>query len=322
MRIKNSWGDVTVRKADIDEISVDAEIIAWGLDAATAEENAKALRITAVITDAEMEIQTDTGSETPRRRYKINYQVKIPEGIHPEVSTRSGNIEMHDISGNISLSTFSGNVEASAIRGSTCLRSKSGNIHLCKGEGECVISVLSGDIAVKNMNGSGRFSTKSGDVSVEQAEGDIVSNTLSGDVDAIRITGKVSAESKSGDIEIMDTKGDVQARTLNGDVKLRAISSKSVSAHALSGDISAEIDLLENGAVSLRTADGDIRLRLQETAKAQVHAKTLSGEINCDLPLSSVESDKNHLTGILQQPDGKIELSTASGDVMIEKLPQ
>ena len=322
MRIKNGWGDVTVRKADTEEIFVDAEIVAWGSDESSAEYNAKDIRISAVITGAEMEIRADTGSETPHRRYKINYQIKIPAGVHPDVTTKSGNIEIHDIAGNITLSTFSGNVEASALEGSVCLRSKSGNIRFVGGKGDCDVSALSGDIVVRNVNGNGRFSTKSGDVTIEQAEGHTVSNTLSGDVEIARTSGDVSAESKSGDIDITDVAGDVSVRTLSGDVKLRDISSKSVSAHVLSGDISAEIQVLDNGEVSLRATDGDVRLRIQETAKVQVHAKTLSGKITCDLPLTSVERDKSHITGILQTPDGQIDLSTASGDVVIEKLPQ
>ncbi|GAH73376.1 unnamed protein product, partial [marine sediment metagenome] len=55
-------------------------------------------------------------------------------------------------------------------------------------------------------------------------------------------------------------------------------------------------------------------------AKAEISAKTLSGDIACKLPLTSVEKDRKRFKGILNAPEGKIELSTASGDVVIEAL--
>ena len=215
---------------------------------------------------------------------EINYEIELPARMRTQATTRSGNITCHTMQADTHLMTFSGDVGARDIRGNAVLESKSG------------------------------------DVNCEYVQGSLKASTLSGDVDARSVTGDITVESKSGDIKLAECTGSVDANTLSGDVKIRKADSQRVGVHALSGDVDAEIGIHEGGSISLRTTDGDIGLRLPSTAKVRIAATTLSGSVSCGLPLISVEQDNRQLRGVLNEAIGEIDISTASGDVLIEAL--
>ncbi len=318
LKLDNRWGKVSISDTNEREISIKAEITAWGPNVAAAQQLAQSLELKTQLEGSILRITADSPEEY--RRYRIDYEIVLPKEISADIGTRSGNIACHGRAADIRLSTFSGDVTASDVKGNAGLRSKSGNVQTERTEGDLRLNTLSGDVKLADAKGSLSCETKSGDVAFDQVEGPLKALTLSGSVEGSSVDGDVSAESKSGDIRLSDCRGRIHAKALSGDVEMRGMVSPDVSAQAISGDLDIELHLEEDGQVALRTTDGDIALKLPDSAKAHVTAKTLSGVITCELPLTALEQDKKHVQGILNEDRGRVVVSATSGDIVLQTL--
>ena len=133
----------------------------------------------------------------------------------------------------------------------------------------------SGDVSVKGTKGAVEAKSTSGDVEVGNATGRVVIESLSGDVRASDLSGDIRAESTSGTIEIRGANGEVRAETTSGDVALLGVTSRSVTASTVSGEV--EYD---------GTIDANGRYEFPENSVAQFQVETFSGSLDTEFPLT------------------------------------
>lgn len=157
----------------------------------------------------------------------------------------------------------------------------------------------------------------SGDLSVSGLRAGVAAASLSGDIIVQRSNGIMALESKSGDIEVLDCEGEVRVHTLSGDVDLERVRSVMVHGRSMSGDVRAEIVPEGEGAVELETTSGDLRLTLPEQAAINLEAATMSGAIDCGLPLDYTTRSSNRVVGSAGGGGTKVELHTKSGDILL-----
>jgi len=182
----------------------------------------------------------------------------------------------------------------------------------------------SGDVTVKGTKGPVDARSTSGDVTVTEATDRVVIESVSGDVHASQLTGEVRSESVSGTIEIRNASGEVRAETTSGDVSLLGVTSRSVFATTVSGEVEYDGTIDANGRYEFHSHSGDIRLEIPESSGAQFTVETFSGSLDTEFKLTLQPGQRS--TGrprrfefTLGNGSARVIAESFSGDVILAR---
>lgn len=180
----------------------------------------------------------------------------------------------------------------------------------------------SGDVSVRGTRGAVEARSTSGDVVVTDAIDRIVLESVSGDVRASQLSGQVHAEAVSGTIEMRDANGEIRAETTSGDISLTRVTSRSVTASTVSGEVEYDGTIDTDGRYDFRSHSGDVRLEIPDNASAQVTVETFSGSLDSEFALTLQPGQRS--TGrprrfefTLGGGGARISAESFSGDVVL-----
>jgi DUF4097 and DUF4098 domain-containing protein YvlB len=207
------------------------------------------------------------------RSAEVLIAVTSPEGTSVEAKTGSADVEGRGRFGSVEVETGSGDVEFGEIAG------------------EANVNAASGDVQLGAVGGGARVNTASGDVQIRSVEGE----------------GKIN--SASGDVMLREVRGELTVNSASGDVLVREAGS-SVSVNTASGD--QEIGSVTTGKVTLKSASGDLKVGIREGTSLWVDARSRSGEVTSELPVSDLPPDGNG-------PSVELRANTMSGDITVAR---
>jgi DUF4097 and DUF4098 domain-containing protein YvlB len=190
-----------------------------------------------------------------------------------EVKTGSADIEGRGLFKRIDVETGSGDVQFTDI------------------SGDAEVSAASGDVQISLVGGEARLNTASGDIQVGMIGADGRVNSASGDVMIRTAGGRFEANTASGDIQVKEALGSVSANTASGDQQIGSVFQDSVN---------------------LRSASGDIRVGIKEGSRLFVDARSRSGDVASELPVSDVPPEG-------EAPLIELRANTMSGDITIHR---
>lgn len=175
----------------------------------------------------------------------------------------------------------------------------------------------SGDLKLSNIGGDVRASTGSGGIEANSIKGTVRANTGSGDIRALGVAGSFNASTGSGDVHVEQTaKGDVEIETGSGSIEASGVHG-TLRGRTGSGSIRAQGEM--TGGWRLHTSSGSITVRLPQNAAFDLAARTSSGGINTDHPITVQGSiGRRELNGKVRGGGPLLELSTSSGSIHIE----
>ena len=165
----------------------------------------------------------------------------------------------------------------------------------------------SGDVQFSDVSGDAEINAASGDVQLARIGGQARINTASGDVQLASVGGEARINSASGDVQIREAGNRLEVNTASGDVLVgEALSS--VNANSASGD--QTIGSVTQGKVGLKSASGDLKIGIREGSTLWVDARSRSGEVRSELPVSDLppEGDAPHV---------ELRANTMSGDITV-----
>jgi len=165
----------------------------------------------------------------------------------------------------------------------------------------------SGDVQFSDVSGDAEINAASGDVQLARIGGQARINTASGDVQLASVGGEARINSASGDVQIRAAGNRLEVNTASGDVLVgEAVSS--VNANSASGD--QTIGSVTQGKVDLKSASGDLKIGIREGSTLWVDARSRSGEVRSELPVSDLppEGDAPHV---------ELRANTMSGDITV-----
>jgi DUF4097 and DUF4098 domain-containing protein YvlB len=193
----------------------------------------------------------------------------------------------------------------------TSVEAKSGSADIAgRGRfGSVEVETGSGDVEFGEVAGEARISAASGDVQVGTIDGDARVNTASGDVQIRMVAGAAKINTASGDAIIREVHGELSVNSASGDVLVREARS-SVSLNTASGD--QEIGSVVKGSVSLKSASGDLKVGIAEGSTLFVDARSRSGEVRSELPVSDVPPENGG-------PAVELSANTMSGDITVAR---
>jgi DUF4097 and DUF4098 domain-containing protein YvlB len=173
--------------------------------------------------------------------------------------------------------------------------------------GRVEVGTGSGDVQFNEVSGDAEINAASGDVQLGSVGGQSRINTASGDVQLASLSGEGRINSASGDVMIREAGKRLEVNTASGDVLVREASS-SVSANSASGD--QIFGSVAEGKVDVKTASGDIKVGIREGSTLWVDARSRSGEVRSELPVSDLppEGDAPHV---------ELRANSMSGDITV-----
>lgn len=172
----------------------------------------------------------------------------------------------------------------------------------------------SGSIGVEGVRRSAVVTTGSGDVNLRDLGPSANARTGSGTIKGQDIALPFTARTGSGGIQAELTgDGNADVESGSGDVKLRGLKG-GLRARTGSGDLVA--DGTVQGPWSLHTGSGSVRLALGSGQGFNLYARTGSGTIHSDLPITMQGNLNRHeLKGSVHGGGSEVEVSTGSGDI-------
>lgn len=199
--------------------------------------------------------------------------VTSPEGTSVEAKTGSAEVEGRGHFGSVEVETGSGGVEFGEIAG------------------DANLSAASGDVQVGSVGGNARVNTASGEVTIRSIGGEAKINSASGDVILREVKGDLSVNSASGDVLVREAGASVGVNTASGDQQIGSVTS---------------------GKVTLKSASGDLKVGIREGSTLWVDARSRSGEVTSELPVSELPPDGSG-------PTVELRANTMSGDITVSR---
>jgi hypothetical protein len=175
----------------------------------------------------------------------------------------------------------------------------------------------SGNVTIENIGADARITSGSGDLTINSIKGVLSAEAGSGNIRANGIAGAITAHTGSGEIELGQVAaGDINVGAGSGNVKLRGVKG-GVRAQTGSGDIDAEGEITHDWR--LGAGSGNITLKLPAQASFNLDAKTSSGTLKINHPLTMQGTmARNHIQGKVGNGGVLLDIHTGSGDIRVD----
>jgi DUF4097 and DUF4098 domain-containing protein YvlB len=175
----------------------------------------------------------------------------------------------------------------------------------------------SGNIGVEGLRKSAVVTTGSGDVNLRDIGPQSNARSGSGTIKGQDIALPFTARTGSGGVQAELTgSGNADVESGSGEVRLRGIKG-GLRARTGSGDIS--VDGAVQSGWDLHTGSGSVRLSLGSGQGFNLYARTGSGSIHSDLPITMQGNLNRHeLKGAVKGGGPELEVSTGSGDIELK----
>src|ERR1700683_1865056 len=163
------------------------------------------------------------------------------------------------------------------------------------------LGVVSANAVMCGISARASVKSVSGGITLDGVTGDVDANTVSGALEAQGVNGKLSFSTVSGDLTLAD--GWLER----------------MDANAVSGDVTADVDLDPLGGMHVTTVSGEVTLRLPAEADAQVNLHSMSGDVRSEFTeLRRSSGPASHsVSGSLGAGSGQVSVTTMSGRVIL-----
>jgi len=207
------------------------------------------------------------------RGAEVLVEVRSPHGTSVEAKAGSADVEGEGRFGSVEVETGSGDVEFREV------------------ERDLKVDAASGDVQVGPVGGEARVNTASGDVQLSTVGGAAKVNSASGDVMIRHVGGQLSVNSASGDVLVRQVDGGASVNTASGDLQIGSVA---------------------RGSLTLKSASGDIKVGIREGSTLWVDARSRSGEVSSELPVSDAPPEGD-------APLVELRANSMSGDITITR---
>ena len=272
LEVRLGAGEVRLETADVQETTVVLEPLRDN-DASTAAVANARVELRERAGGHEIVVDARDRGRGLFRSAEVLVSVSCPTGTSVEAKSGSADITGRGRFGSVEVETGSGDVEFGEIAG------------------EARVNAASGDVQLGTVDGDARVNTASGDVQIRVVAGEAKVNTASGDIIVREVYGELSANSASGDVLVREARSSVGVNTASGD---------------------QEIGSVLQGSVNLKSASGDLKVGIAEGSTLFVDARSRSGEVRSELPVSDVPPENGG-------PGVELNANTMSGDITVAR---
>jgi hypothetical protein len=214
---------------------------------------------------------------------RFHFDVSLPREFNVDLKTSGGSISVDDLKGEVRSKTSGGSLSFNRIEGPVWGRTSGGSIKLAS----CM--------------GTADISTSGGSITIGEVTGDVLAHTSGGSIRVGEVNGDVDVHTSGGGISVKEVKGAIKAKTSGGSV-------------------SAYISTQPESDCSLSTSGGSVTVYLEEGIGVNVNAKTSSGRVYTDFPVTiKGEISKRSLNAKINDGGPELYLYTSGGSIYIKK---
>lgn len=282
VELNNGSGRVEIRSGQTGQVRVHAEFTVWASIFDGQNNHLDEIRNHPPVDQQGNLIRVESRGDM-FNHVRIDYTIYVPEDTAVRASNGSGAMEVNDIQGPVNLRTGSGRIGAHRIHNDAETKTGSGSIELIDIGSRATAETGSGGIELSHVGGDVHATTGSGSIRMDRTPARIVTHTGSGTVTISGAGNDLRASTGSGSIHIDGNPGP----------------SSYWDVHARSGSITL-------------TVPGDAGFR--------VHARSGSGSIESDLPVTIEEQTGRHeMRGRIGNGSASVDLQTGSGGIHIRR---
>jgi DUF4097 and DUF4098 domain-containing protein YvlB len=272
--IRLGAGEIRVETADVQETTVVLEPLRDNDSSTAAVTNARVeLRERADGHEVVIDVRDRGKGLGIFRGAEVLVSVTCPDGASVESKSGSADVEGRGRFGSVEVESGSGDVEFTDIAE------------------EARIDAASGDVQLGNVGRDARINTASGDVQVRSVGGEAKVNSASGDVIIREVGGQLSVNTASGDVLVREARASVTVNSASGDQQIGSVA---------------------GGSVNLKSASGDLKVGIPEGTNLWVDARSRSGEVRSELPVSDLPPEGD-------APVVELRANTMSGDITVAR---
>jgi hypothetical protein len=282
LEINNGSGRVEVRSGEPGQVRVHADFTVWVSFFDEKSDHMSEIRNHPPVDQQGNLIRVESRGDV-FNHVRVDYTIYVPAETEVRANNGSGSIEVNDVQGPVNLQTGSGRVDAHRIHGDAATKTGSGSIELM------------------DIGGRTTAETGSGGIELDHIDGDIHATTGSGSIRMDRTPSRIVTHTGSGTINIAGAGND-----------LRASSG--------SGGIHVEGNPVPSSFWDIHASSGGITLTVPSDAGFRIHARSGSGSIESDLPVTMEEqTGRREIHGRIGNGSASVDLQTGSGGIHIRR---
>lgn len=169
--------------------------------------------------------------------------------------------------------------------------------------------------------------TSEGTLHAERLHGDLTFNGPSAKVEVLDCSkGHVHVNTMNGPVTLTNVRdGHVEIVTISGAVMLTAVTGPLTEVTTGSGKIIYDGDFGAGGKYRFTTNDGPIEASIPVIASASVHASSMTGKVQNELPMSPLDHNSyrlepyKNIAGFMGDAASDVELQSHNGTIRIKK---
>ena len=283
LEVSTGSGRIVIRNGNAGEVRVSGEVRAGGLFGSSGSRRAAEIASNPPIDQSGNLVRLGGN-----RGYmgwgnaSISYTVETPADT--EVNARTG----------------SGDVQISGLREQVGVTMGSGVARLDELGDNLTISLGSGRIEASRIQGSVSFHSGSGQLTFRDVREDVRGSTGSGSIEVDRAHGRVSVGTGTGPIRVDGAMDDLRASTGSGRIEI----------HGNPGG---------NAFWDVGAGSGEITLAVPASASLSLTARTSSGDVRVDMPISIEEQTRKFLRARIGDGKAHVNVETKSGNIRIRQ---
>ncbi len=173
------------------------------------------------------------------------------------------------------------------------------------------------EISIDGTRAAVKAQTLEGNITLRGGADQVTLTTVNGFIDVSGARGRVHLNSVSEDVRVSDVEGELVIEAVAGDVDLRRITSRSVDAQTVSGDVTFEGRFAEGGSYLFTSHSGDVTLAVAEGSSATINVASANGEVSSSFDLRSERQSRRRQSYRLGGGSATVDVETYSGDLSI-----
>jgi DUF4097 and DUF4098 domain-containing protein YvlB len=181
------------------------------------------------------------------------------------------------------------------------------------------ISGVYNNVTIEGVQAGINVETVNGDIDVRGGDGNISLKSVEGDVTLSDAKGRITLSSVNQDVRVENANGDITVDAVNGSVTMERITSASVAATTVNGDVIYDGVIQDGGQYTLNTHNGDVSIGMAPTTNATVEVSTFNGEFETDFPVMLSHTSRNRFSFVLGTGSSRISLESFQGTIRLHR---
>lgn len=282
LEINNGSGRVEIRSGQSGEVRVHADFTVWVSFFNDKGDHMSEIRNHPPVDQQGNLIRVESRGDV-FNHVRVDYTIYVPAETEVRANVGSGAIEVNDVQGPVNLQTGSGRIGAHRIRSDAETKTGSGSIELI------------------DIGSRATAETGSGGIELDHIGGDIHATTGSGSIHMDRTPSRIVTHTGSGTINISGAGNDLRASSGSGSIHIDGNPTPS-------------------SYWDIHASSGSVTLTVPSDAGFRVHARSGSGSIESDLPITMEEqTGRREMRGRIGNGSASVDLQTGSGSIHIRR---